>query len=252
MKRLIGFAFCVAVAFLAGRFSARGKRTAYTPQGSPLKIVGTGPRYEGRLAPQTVAEESHAQNWTKPTGDKPLFTTDWVSSKTANWEKFLGHLKGQPGVQGLEIGSFEGRSAIWFLDTILTGEGSQMTCVDLFGERLDDFFDHNLRVTGHWKRTIKLQGKSQRVLRAVAPGPKYDFVYVDGCHLATCAMADMVLSWDLLKPGGIMIIDDYEWAGPALERPRIAVDAFLESYEPSLKLLAKDFQVIVRKTADPY
>jgi hypothetical protein len=64
-------------------------------------------------------------------------------------------------------------------------------------------------------------------------------------------MADMVLSWDLLKLGGIMIIHDYDWPSPALERPAIAVDAFLDSYQPSLELLAKDSRVIVRKTANP-
>lgn len=253
MKNLVGFAFCVVAAFLAGRFSSPDtKRTVNTRSSPPIQTVGSGPRYQGRLAQQTAVEESHAQNWTKPSGDKPVFTMDWVSGKTGNWERFLGHLKGKPGVHGLEIGSFEGRSAIWFLDMILTGEGSKITCVDLFGERLDEFFDHNLKVTGHSERVIKVQGKSQHVIRAMAPAPKYDFIYVDGCHLATCAMADMVLSWDLLKPGGIMIIDDYGWRGPALERPAIAVDAFLESYEPSLELLAKDSQVIVRKTADAY
>jgi predicted O-methyltransferase YrrM len=76
----------------------------------------------------------------------------------------------------MEIGSFEGRSAIWFLDTILTGEGSKLTCVDLFGERLDEFVDHNLNVTGHSKRLIELRGKSQEVVRAMAPEPKYDFI----------------------------------------------------------------------------
>ena len=55
----------------------------------------------------------------------------------------------------------------------------------------------------------------------------YDFVYVDGCHLATCAIADIILSWDLLKTGGILIIDDYGWLGPPLDRPKVAVDAFL-------------------------
>jgi hypothetical protein len=45
------FAACLLVAFLVVRFSGpEKKRTANTHIGSPIKTVGTGPRYEGRMA----------------------------------------------------------------------------------------------------------------------------------------------------------------------------------------------------------
>ena len=205
-------------------------------------------RYEGRLQQQTVFEEINARDAGPPTGDRPVFTQDWVSNSAQYWDRYLDHLKGRRGATGLEIGSFEGRSAIWFLDHILTDPSASLTSVDLFGERLDAYFDHNIRVSGLEGRVQKLAGPSQQVLRSLPVDQPYDFIYVDGCHLATCALTDIVLSWELLKRDGVLIVDDYQWLGPPLERPKMAVDAFLAIYEPHVEVLHKGFQVIVRKT----
>lgn len=61
------------------------------------------------------------------------FTTDWVTQFVPSWTKHvLPVLAGRPGVRWLEVGSFEGRSALWTLDNVLTGPGSEITCVDLW------------------------------------------------------------------------------------------------------------------------
>jgi predicted O-methyltransferase YrrM len=199
---------------------------------------------------QTAVEESFARG-IELEGDGPVFSTDWVSDNLAQREPELAHLKGKPA-RGLEIGSFEGRSAIWFAENILTHPDARLTCVDLFGARLDDFFDHNLKATGVADRIIKRKGFSRDVLKTL-PVDSYDFVYVDGCHLATCAMEDMVLSWMLLKVGGIMIVDDYTWDGnERLNVPAPAIDAFLELYAPAIELIAKDTQASFRKVASGY
>ena len=66
----------------------------------------------------------------------------------------------------------------------------------------------------------------------------YDIIYIDGNHEAANVLADLVLSWDLLKVGGIQILDDYLLHGPLdpkrhfLEelRPQLAIDAFITAY----------------------
>ncbi len=181
----------------------------------------------------------------------PIFTTDWVSGYATLWEQELKHLVGQPNVAALEIGSFEGRSAIWFLENVLTHESSSITCVDPFPGRVVEYFDHNVRVSGHADRVVRLRGMSQRVLRTMER--RYDFIYIDGCHRPACALADIVLSWDL-KSSGVMIIDDYNGrtTAPLLERPELAVDAFLQIFEPHYELREKGHQVIVRKVSDPW
>jgi predicted O-methyltransferase YrrM len=78
----------------------------------------------------------------------------------------------------------------------------------------------------------------------------FDIVYVDGSHRACHALRDIVISFELLKDGGLMIIDDYAWKAypddPMLN-PGPAIDAFLTIYAPRINLLHKEYQVIVKK-----
>lgn len=60
------------------------------------------------------------------------FTQDWFSKNIPVWERLFAPLKGRPNLQILEIGSFEGRSACWLLEHVLTGEGAGIDCVDTF------------------------------------------------------------------------------------------------------------------------
>ncbi|RIA80654.1 hypothetical protein C1645_784548 [Glomus cerebriforme] len=78
---------------------------------------------------------------------------------------------------------------------------------------------------------------------------KFDFIYIDGSHFACDVLSDAVLSWNLLKEDGIMILDDYEWDYFVEEynNPRIAIDSFLNSYQCQIEVIYKRFQVAIRK-----
>ena len=58
-----------------------------------------------------------------------------------------------------------------------------------------------------------------------------------------------MLAWRLLKPGGILIFDDYLWEPnrPPARRPQLAIDIFRETMVDALEVLHEDYQVIVRK-----
>jgi hypothetical protein len=64
-------------------------------------------------------------------------------------------------------------------------------------------------------------------------------------------MFDAMMSWELLKPGGMLIFDDYRWEEqrPLGRRPRLAIDLFLKSHSDKYQLVHKDYQVAVRKLA---
>jgi predicted O-methyltransferase YrrM len=57
---------------------------------------------------------------------------------------------------------------------------------------------------------------------------QFDFIYIDGNHCCDNVLADAVMSWTMLKPGGIMLFDDYlyEDLPDVLDRGKIAIDAF--------------------------
>ncbi len=176
-------------------------------------------------------------------------TEDSMSQAAPIWNKYLNAFAGQPDLQILEIGSFEGCSALWFLSNIATHPTATVTCIDPFyrlgGEPL---FDHNIRVSGQASRVIKLKGPSEAVLPALA-SHTYAIIFIDGSHRACNVLTDAVASWPLLRNGGILIFDDYEWQPelPATERPQLAIDLFVAAFAGRIEVLHQGWQVLIRK-----
>ncbi len=177
------------------------------------------------------------------------FTVDYTSWLTPIWETHLAEFKKKQNVHFLDSGCFEGRSSLWFLENILTHPTSSITCVDSFSRKGGEpRFDHNIRISGFSKKVTKIKGKSEDVLSSLKE-QSFDIIYVDGCHLAHNVLMDAVLSWLLLKPRGIIIFDDYAWMPekPYQERPKMAIDIFLQAFKTQIKILFKDYQVIIKK-----
>ena len=58
------------------------------------------------------------------------------------------------------------------------------------------------------------------------------------------------MSWPLLKDKGFMVFDDYMWKPPGFsinQRPKSAVDAFINMFEDELTIAHTGYQLIVRK-----
>lgn len=183
------------------------------------------------------------------------FSTDGVSANAQIWSKHLAEFVAKPNIHALEIGSYEGRSALWFLAKILRDDASTITCIDIFDEDFESTFDHNVEASGQGHKVKKLKGDSKSILRTL--NGKFDFVYIDGSHVAKDVLVDAVLVWDILKPGGVIIFDDYglrrspaDNQSPALV-PRPAIDAFLNVFRHYIDVLHRDYQVIVKKKTRP-
>ena len=199
-----------------------------------------------------------------------VFTSGWFSVHCSDWENHLKELKGKPNIHALEIGSWEGFSAIWQLKNILTDPTSTITCIDIFYDKvIEDRFDQNIKATGVTKKVIKLKGPSEKILRGLNL-EQYDYIYIDGSHMPKWVLSDAVLSWDLLKKGGLMIFDDYHYIegkpeefrptkikvmdnylwkrrGRNTHSPEPAIDAFLKIFGPYLEVVFKKFQVVAKK-----
>jgi predicted O-methyltransferase YrrM len=194
---------------------------------------------------------------------KESYTYDWFTKNAAEWPQILAPYTGLPDLSFLEIGSFEGMSACWLLHNILTEPSSRLTCIDLFPDSLggdselmprasapNATFDANVDAIGATDRVIKLRGSSEDILRRLPPG-HYDFIYIDGSHNAAYVLSDTVLSWYLLKVGGLLCFDDYQWAPylPPLERPQAGIDVFMQLYAGLYDVVNIGSQVTLRKTA---
>jgi predicted O-methyltransferase YrrM len=190
---------------------------------------------------------------------KYRFSFDWVTPHAKEWEKDLQLLRGKPDVRALEIGCFEGQSACWFLDNILTHPSSRLVCVDPFAVPMttvllrffDARFDENIAASGAGDRVTKLIGHSQVVVRTLQPA-QFDFVYVDGSHRIGDVLQDAVLAWTVLRRGGLAMFDDYALVddlseGLMARAPGRALDAFMGLLGSSATLVRKDWQLVLRK-----
>jgi predicted O-methyltransferase YrrM len=74
-------------------------------------------------------------------------------------------------------------------------------------------------------------------------------MYVDGCHWADYVRHEATLAWRLLKPGGLMIFDDYQWSDPNYpgQDTQIGIDAFLATVHDQFEVVHQGYQIIIQK-----
>jgi len=194
------------------------------------------------------------------------FSQDWFSHNLLIWEQFLSSLKGLTDLRILEIGSWEGRSTCWLLENIATDPTARIACIDTFEgsvehavmvdqtvlKTIEQRFDWNLEKTGTPEKVRKVVGRSQTVLRSLIPNT-YHLAYIDGSHIASDVLEDTLLTWQLVKIGGLIIFDDYGFVfAPEIaeDPPKVAIDVFLKLFKKKIKLLHQNYQVILEKVAE--
>jgi predicted O-methyltransferase YrrM len=178
------------------------------------------------------------------------FTTSWFDPHVPSWTKALEPFKGRP-VHYLEVGVFEGKSAMWTADNILTDPASTLTGLDLFmgdyEEAHPDFevrYRSNVEKTGLGDRALTVKGFSQIELRKL-PLDHYDIAYIDGSHENRDVLEDAILTHRLLKSGGMLIFDDY--GTPGNTDPKQGVDAFYRFWKDDYEVIHNQVQLIMRK-----
>lgn len=173
------------------------------------------------------------------------FTTDWVSNKVNLWVRFIKRFRNHE-VQVLEVGSYEGRSAVFLLNYL---PQAKLTCIDLFPPKLNGRFDRNTAEFGT-QRLTKLTGSAIAILDQLANEKrKFHLIYLDAGKMRDHVLAMSLIAWPLLRTNGILIWDDYDWGPtkPSEERPHDAIDGFLSMHKDQLEILWQKGQVFVRK-----
>ena len=182
------------------------------------------------------------------------FTNDWFGATGRYiWDKILPQL-GPTRI--LEIGSYEGRSACFLIEKL--NKPLEIHCVDTWEggaehKNIDmtlvkKRFDNNTKTAiANSKNEVKLQsytGRSDNVLSKMQAEYQqyFDFIYIDGSHVAADVLCDAVLAFRLLRSGGVMCFDDYLWkdGSPAdpINCPKVAIDAFTLIYGKQLEVMA--------------
>ena len=194
----------------------------------------------------------------------PVFTQDWSTF----FEQSLKSLFPTPiynTMTCLEIGSFEGRGTLMMIDKLCKHPNSKVYCVDpwndayvagseVFKEWDDKFigqferFKHNTK--DYNDKIISLRGCSNEMISQI-PDASIDFAFIDGDRPdrpdrpAHQVYLDGKLTLRCMKPGGIIIFDDYLWKC-GTEVTAIGVDKFVEEFSGQVEVIQKNDQLVIK------
>lgn len=114
----------------------------------------------------------------------------------------------------------------------------------LFKENLEEF---------EYKDNIEFMQMSSHdaLLDLYMRDVKADLIYIDGDHRASAVLEDLVLGFNILNPGGIILCDDcIAWRHERLQdNPKLAVDSFINCYwdKVAVEQLPNGYQIAIRK-----
>jgi predicted O-methyltransferase YrrM len=199
------------------------------------------------------------------------FTNDWFDNAGAK-SIWPGILKEWKPTKILEIGSYEGASASFVIESNTWGK-IDLYCVDTWEGGLEHKqenidmksverrFDRNVGIAKSKCNfsidIIKRKGySSDQLVELLHEGHQksFDLIYIDGSHTAADVLLDALLSFKLLRVGGMMIFDDYLYHSineKLLEAPKIGIDAFTSTHFDKIEILRLPiYQMFVKKLSE--
>jgi len=89
------------------------------------------------------------------------------------------------------------------------------------------------------------------VAESLCQRPEYDLIYVDGSHVARDVLLDAVCGFALLRTGGLMMFDDYQWKLLPEEYncPGLGIDVFRSCFQSHLEIVHLGYQFFCRKVS---
>lgn len=165
------------------------------------------------------------------------YTKDWFSRNIPSWKEHLAKFKDREA-RAIELGSYEGRSAVWLMENILTHPESQLQCVDSIEQPT---LRQNLAPFGHRVQFWQADA-TEHLFNLVRD--QFDIAYIDAHHVARDVILQAGLLYPLMRRGGIMIFDDYrnsKWT------VKPAVNFFIQHWK-GLKVHRTDWQAVLEKT----
>jgi len=204
------------------------------------------------------------------------FTNDWFGMVKNVWDQLIPQVNPS---KILEIGSYEGASTCYLIDSLSPKKNIEIHCVDNWeggiehrpgGSAEADMSEVEKRFLYNTNLSISRNGNSVdlqlhkgcsdvELARLLAGGKQnyFDFIYVDGSHQAPDVLCDAVLSFRLLREGGVIAFDDYLWSEnlsyglDPIRCPKPAIDVFTNIYCRKLRIISAPlYQLYIEKTAN--
>ena len=179
---------------------------------------------------------------------------DWFIHKAPLIIDYFNNINKNDIIEILEIGSWEGRSACFFINYF---KNSTLTCVDTW-EGSPEHFDNDIpdlnsveknfdkNVFEFQNRIIKHKMRSKMFFEANKL--KFDFIYIDGSHYYDDVLNDAQEGFKVLKKNSYMLFDDYDWNFYKYgKNPINAINFFLNLNKEKIKIIYISSQVLIKK-----
>ena len=167
---------------------------------------------------------------------------------------FFKYIKNYEKFNYLEIGSYEGCSAVYIANRF---KESKIFCVDIW-ERVQEEYNESINFN-NIEKNFDINSKNYSNIYKIKKysddfflknDQKYDVIYVDGHHLAEQVYKDAVNSWNVLNKKGLLIFDDYIWKNyeDIAKNPCYAINKFLAERSNNLDITeVTNSQIFIKK-----
>ena len=182
------------------------------------------------------------------------FTNDWFEVARLNWEFIFDRIR---PCRVLEVGSYEGASACFSITKVCsTGDPLEIHCIDTWKGGVENdpaqmasvesrFHSNTRKAIGQVEGKVDMVVHKEKSVLALSSllgngcSEYFDFIYIDGSHMACDVLSDAALSFELLRHGGILAFDDYAWRDQKNLSmcPKMAIDSFVNCNYDRIDLL---------------
>lgn len=197
----------------------------------------------------------YEMDFTSPPYDNYYLTKQNIQNHSVGWNKeFIINTYELKFDLVLEVGCFEGLTTKYICEKLLN-EGGRVVCVDPLEdyytpedtEHKEMFHQQYQRFLGNTRGLpVNLIKKTSDIALPELHELRFDLIYIDGDHNTEPVYRDCVNAFKILKVGGYMLIDDYEWR----ETTKSGIDRFLLDHQGFYEMITQGYQVMIKKHTD--
>ena len=180
-------------------------------------------------------------------------TSDYFSLNAYYWDLIIN--KNFNTFSYLEIGSWEGNSALYILENFKT---KKVVCVDIWDLYEDSYKNESFKRFENFQSNLLSYKDRYSFFKNTSDiffqdnNEKFDIIYIDGWHEAPQVYKDICNSWNCLNKDGIIICDDYFYgdikSNLNINLPADSINRFIQENENKVKVLnVNNTQVFIKK-----